>query len=156
MGLYEKLQTSVELETQGVLMVYKDLGLRMCVRRAGGKNSAYTRAIARQTRDFQRALDLDQVSEETMTAILLPVFADHVVACDTVETEVNDEGTPTVGTDKWAKGIENENGEVVPATKEQIIETFKALPLLFQRVREDSSRESLYLASAREAAAKNS
>jgi len=156
MGLYEKLATSVELETQGVIMHYKDLGLRMGLRRAGGKNSAYTRAITRQTRDFQRALDLDQVSEEMMTAVLLPVFADHIVALDTVETEIDEAGAPCVGTGKWTKGIENEGGEIVPATREQIVATFKALPLLFQRVREDASRESLYLASAREAAAKNS
>lgn len=156
MGLYSKLQTSEELEKHGILMTYKDLGLRMKIRRAGGKNSPYNRAIARQTRDFQRALDLDQVDEDTMNAVLLPLFADYIIDCDTVQTEVDADGKPKTGTDKWVDGIEDEDENVVPATKERVITTLKALPLLFQRIREDATKESLYLASARESAAKNS
>lgn len=156
MGLYEKLQTSHELETQGVLMTYKDIGLRMLLRRAGGQNKSYNRAIAKQTREFQRALDLDQVDEDTMNAVLGPVFCDHVVDLKSVETEADNENRPCSGGGTWLPGIENEAGEIVPCTKDQLLATFKALPLLFQRIREDASRDSYYLASAREAHAKNS
>lgn len=155
MSLYEKCQTDFSLEANGVTFVYPDLGVRVVLCRAGGANKGYVKALARRAKDFQRAIDLGQVDNETMEVILREVFADEVIKSweTAVPTdEVDATGEPVVA---WKIGIEGPDGELLPFNRENVIKTLKALPVVFERIREDSTRNSHYLASVKEAQAKN-
>lgn len=147
MGLYEKCRTDPELETGGVVFNYPDLGFRVQGRRAGGANKGFNKALLRLTKDFKRAMDLDLVDNETMAPIMREVYADEIIVPGTWETKVGDEYVP---------GIEDEAGNIIPQTRENVIATFKTLPVVFERIQEDANRLASYLASIREARAGNS
>jgi len=147
MGLYEKCRTDPALESGGVVFNYPDLGFRVTGRRAGGANKGFNKALTRLTKDFKRAMDLDLVDNETLAPIMHEVYADEIIVPGTWETKVGD---------SYVAGIENESGEIVPQTRENVIATFKALPIVFERIQEDANRQASYLASMREARSGNS
>lgn len=155
MGLYEKCQTDSNLEANGVTFVYPDLGMRVTLKRAGGGNKGYNKALAKRSKDVQRAIDLGQVDNDTMEAILRDVYADEVVVLweSLVATGEKDEAGNDVMA--WQVGIEAPDGTLLPFTRENVVKTLKALPVVFERIREDATRNSHYLISNREAQAKN-
>lgn len=157
MSLYEKCKTDYSLETNGVTFEYPDIGVRVTLRRAGGANSRYVKALAKRSKDFQRAIDLGQVDNETMETILRDVFADEVIVMWETQVDAEDGSVDEAGAPVkvWKVGIEGPNGELLEFTKANVIMTLKALPVIFERIREDATRHSYYLASAREAQAKN-
>jgi len=144
MGLYDACQTSVELETQGQIFEYPDIGVRVACKRAGGHNKGYNKALARRSKDVQRAIDIGAVDLETMDAILLEVFVDEVIIA-----------WATMRDGEWVNGIESRDGTILPFNRDNVIATLKALPVVFERIKEDAQRHANYLASLRQEQAKN-
>jgi len=144
MGLYEMVETDPVLEQTGVIFNYPHLKLRITAKRAGGANKGFNKALTRRSKDFQRALDLGAIDNDTMIALLQEVFADEVVVL--WETFVDGE---------WKEGIEQRDGSLAPCTRENILAAFKALPYVFHQLREDAEKHTFFLASLREARAGN-
>ena len=68
------------------------------------------------------------------------------------EVRVDDEGDGF----HWEQGIEGPGGETLPFNKENLLLTFKNLPDLYEDLRIQAGKSSLYRVSLREEAAKNS
>lgn len=144
MSLRDSFKTSPKLETEGVLL---ELGnTRIRVARAGGSNQKYNAAMERISAKHQRAITHGLLENKQAMAILHEVYADHIIL--DWETRENDE-VP------WQEGIEGPNGDIIPATKENIIATFKELPDLFLEIKSTAESIQFFRQSILDDAVKN-
>lgn len=121
-SLRNAYKTSPKLETEGV---YFETGnTRVRLRRAGGANTAYNMAMAKLVKEHKRAIDLELIGETKASRLLYDLYAEHVVT----EWETN------IGTDdapEWVAGIDDGNGGTLPATFDNIVQTFTEIPDYF-------------------------
>lgn len=155
MSLYKQFEANPSLEREGVWYDYGDF--RIKVRFAGGVNKAYTGLLETTMKPFRRLINQDMFPEERSKSLLMSVYAKTIV-CDW-HTAIKDENGAIVVDDKgettWREGIENRNGDIVPCTPENVLETFKALPNLFLEVVNVATSTGNYRIANLEADGKN-
>jgi len=142
MSMYKQFQTDPSIEQKGVILDYGTF--RVTVARAGGGNKRYAAVLEARSKPFRRAIQTETISPERASAILRETYAEAVVQ----RWDVN------VGTEKepqWKEGIEGPNGDLLPPTKENIIQAFASLPDLFEDIQVQAQRVALYRAAVQEA-----
>ncbi len=145
MSMFESFKTDVDLEKNGIILNYESEGFRVTIGRAGGANKKYEKVMERISKPHKRALQTDRLNNETAKKILMEAYAEAIV----FKWEVVDEDG------KWQVGIESQSGGIIPFNKENVHETFKILPGLFADIQAQAEKENLFLASIKEANAKN-
>lgn len=126
MSLRKAFKTSPKLETEGVFFEVGNTRVRLA--RAGGANQRYNARLADYATKNQRALNTGALKNDAVMAALIEIYADTVVV--SWETDVNYESS-NGGNPNWKSGIDDGNGGIVPATRENIIAVFKELPDFF-------------------------
>lgn len=138
-SLYKTFKTDKNLETAGVDLSYgensKGEEMLITIARAGGGNKAFQKAMAAKTRPLRRQIETDTASDQVLTKIVIEVYAETVVL-------------------DW-KGIEDEHGNDLPFSKENVIKLFTDLPDFFADVRSQAQEISIFRADIMEAVAKN-
>lgn len=139
MSLYKQFKTDSKLEKEGILLQYgtnskgKDILIR--VARAGASNDAYVKRMEAKVKPHRRLIQNETIERAVLIGIIREVFAETVVL-------------------GW-EGVEDENGNELPFTKENCIKLFTDLPDLFEDVQEQAQKAALFRADIREADAKN-
>ena len=142
MGLYGAFKTSPKLETEGIRLDFP--GARIMVARAGGANQAYNKAMKRIAAKHRQALENRTLDDDLALKSLRRAYAETVV----VDWQTEKDG-------EWVDGIEDENGNIVPATADAIEAIFIAIPDLFMQVKTEAENFSNFLASNLEETIKN-
>jgi hypothetical protein len=133
-GTFAAFKSDVDRERNGLWLDYGDAG-EFLVARAGGANKAYEKALARITKPHRRALEAEAIDSDKAFDLMKQAFAETIVL-------------------DW-KGITDAEGNEVPYSKEKCLWLFRELDDLFQAIREDAHKATLYRASLREEAAGN-
>lgn len=142
MSLYSQFKTDSNLEQTGVVLDYGNF--RVTIARAGGANKKFERVLDAKTKPYRRAIQTETMDNKRGLEILREVYAEAVVLDWQTKTEKG-----------WEKGIEAEDGKLLPVTVENILLTFNNLPDLFQDIQEQANKAALYRQSIREAESKN-
>ncbi len=143
MSLYTQFGTDHDLETQGIDLIYD--GYIITVARAGGANKKFTQLLDRKFKKHRRAGDTIDVANDVALKILGEIFAETVIL--NWRTEVNSE---------FKVGITNkEGGDLLPVTRENIILTFNNVPDLFDDIRFQTSKISMFRHEEQEKDAEN-
>lgn len=145
MGLYEKFETDTNAEAEGLLFTFNEAGFRCRLSRAGGGNKDFARILNRVSTRLKRAMDTGTLSNSEAEDIMHRAYAEAVVR--SWETQVNGE---------WRSGIETKDGGLIPFNAENVIATFKSLPMVFQIIKDCAESWQAFLTAEREADAKNS
>jgi len=142
--MYEAFQCDPEMERKGIVLIYP--GFRITIARAGGANKKYQKALEKEIRPYLRALKTDTLDPEIAEQVIKSVYAKAII----LDWEVQDEAG------NWVQGIEQPDGSLLPVTQENMVNTFDALPDLFDDIRSQAASSALFKASLKEEAAKNS
>lgn len=147
MGLYEKMQTSSRLETEGIWLQIDDNRIRLA--RAGGKNTKFIVAAEKVAREHKRALDL--MGEAQGRKLFGKLFAEIIVLDWLVqddEGDLDEEGLPidpeTSEVERWKRGIPRPGGKVVDFNVDNVLQTFDDLPDLLRVIKETAEDASLF------------
>lgn len=146
MSLYDR-RTDPALESDGVRFEHKetkDTGYAYTIRRAHAGNKKYSRAMTRALAPYRRQIDNDEADDDLIRGPLTAVYVDFII----VKWE-------TMAAGVWQDGIQDETGEIVPATKDVLFKVLTDLPETFDQIREDSTKAAFYRAQFREGDAKN-
>jgi len=140
MNLYNAFKTNGDLEKEGVWLEYGDnqggKPVRILIARAGGKNTAFAKALEKATRPYRKALQLGTLDNSVADRLHREVFAKTVV--------------------KGWENVEGPDGELMTFTEENVIKLFTDLPDLFADVREQANSVAIYREEVRESDLGNS
>lgn len=137
MGMYKAFETDKSLEKSGIVIDYGDF--RVTVARAGGANKNYTKALEFYTRPYRRAIQTETLPQEVNDKIMMQVYAQAVVMDWETKKGTDENGDPI-----FIKGIESKDGDIIPVTQDNLVETFKALPDLFEDLVRQSGKSALF------------
>lgn len=155
MSMYDLFQTDTSLETKGV---YQDYGtFRVLLARAGGSNKKFERELEAKVKPFKRAIQTDTMDDEVAKKLFQDVFAKTVVLGWEVAVDAKGKPVPRSydGEVTWASGMHGKNNDIIPFNVENTVATFKALPELFNDLKAQSEKFSLYRQSVLEEDVKN-
>lgn len=131
--LFKAFQTDKNFEKQGITIEYP--GARIKVARAGGANANFAKVLERLTRPYKRAIANDTIDPETSTQIMRECYAQAVVM--RWESQKED--------GEWVDGVMNVDGDIIPATIDNIVQIFKDLPDLFIDLQQQAGKAALFL-----------
>ena len=136
MNLYEMYQTDTGKERdKGVKLEFPG-GAKIWIRRAGGQNTAYEKAIEAVMKPYRRQIRQNMLEEGKAQELEATAYARGVVL-------------------DW-EGVTNEAGNALDCTEENIIKLFTDLPDLFVEVKQQATDLSNFRREAQESDAKNS
>lgn len=133
-GLYQKFETDADIEQKGVILDYGD-GVRIRIRRAGGSNKEYLKAMEKVARSYRFQIQHRSLSRDENLHILAEVYASTIV----------------IG---W-EGVTDRDGKALPFSKENCMKLFKDLPDLFADVQAQAESGEGFRKHLIEADAKN-
>jgi len=125
MSLYEDFKTSDVLETSGVR--FENATYAYTLARSGGANKRFNKLFERLARPYRRQMDNGTLDNAVAERLMRIVYARTVVL-----------GWQTRVDEEWVDGIQLEEGSIVPATEDVLIEVFTELPDLFTQITEDA------------------
>jgi len=134
-NIFDMFGTDEKAETEGLELNYGAAGWLLCAR-AGGANKRYKKRMEHYYRKHKRRIDLDMITEEQAREDLYKIFAETVVLDGELRGK---DGTMVSLKGKPAKTIE----------------LFRILPGLFDDVRDQVGKPTLFKESLREEEAKN-
>lgn len=146
MSMYKQFGTDKELEKNGVVIDYGEF--RVTVARAGSANPKFVRTHEMLTKPVRRLIEQEALPRERELAIKRELYAKAVILNWEVNETKGDKET-------WKQGIEGPDGTILPFNEENVIATFENLPDLFVDLQIQANTMKLFLASNREADAKN-
>lgn len=111
MSLYKTYKTDPKIEEDGRWLDYFGEGIEIKIARAGGANKKYMRCAEKFRRKFKRQIELDRMSDDVALKEGIEVYADSVIL-------------------DW-KGVKDENEELLPFNRENVIKVMNDLPDLF-------------------------
>jgi len=156
MGLHDRFKNDEDLDTKGVTLQLDDNDKPLCrirLARAGGLNKKFTAAVEKVRRKFAKLFEHNMISDERNREIMIEVHADTtVLSWETWKPAPTDED-PQAG--EWVSGIESADGEILPFTRQNVIDTFKALPTIYEAAVAHCSDSQMYNRAYIEAATKN-
>lgn len=140
MSLYKLFKTNENLETDGIWLEYgqteKGEPVRIKIARAGGHNSAFSKALEKATRPYRKAIQTGMLDNKTADKLYKEVFADTVVL-------------------DWIN-VEGPDGKPMEFQRENVLKLFKDLPDLFADLREQANNVALFRDEVRESDLGNS
>lgn len=140
MSLYKLFKTDENLETDGIWLEYgqneKGEPIRIKIARAGGHNSAFSKALEKATRPYRKAIQTGMLDNKTADKLYKDVFADTVVL-------------------DWIN-VEGPDGKPMEFKRENVLKLFKDLPDLFADLREQANHVALFRDEVRESDLGNS
>lgn len=140
MSLYKQFKTDEALETDGLWIEYgvTDTGqpIRIKIARAGGRNTAFSKALERATRPYRKAIQTGTLDNQTADNLYKDVFAETVVL-------------------DWIN-VEDQDGQPMDFKKENVVKLFNDLPDLFNDLREQAANVALFREEVLEGALGNS
>lgn len=146
MGLYESMQTSPRLETEGIWLDLNHTRIRLA--RAGGKNTKFIAAAEKIAREHKRALN--QFTEAAGRKLFSKLYAEVVVLDWLTRTEEGDlnEFAEIVTNEppeaRFKRGISRPGGKIVDFNVENVMETFEDIPDLLPMLKETAEDASLF------------
>lgn len=141
MSLFNQFETDPNLEKNGIRLEYvgsddaNEKPAVFIVARAGGSNVAYDNMMDQRLKPLRRRLQADNVSNKELEKIT------REVVCATVV--------------KGWENVKDKNGNPIEFSVNAAIELFTALPDLYEDIRQQANKASLFRAANLEAAAKN-
>lgn len=142
-ALYSQFNTDKELERNGVRVEYlsgdEEADKKpptFIVARAGGANIAYDNMMDQRLKPLRRRIQADNVANKELENITREVFIATVL--------------------KGWENVTDEAGVVIPYSNNAAEALFKRLPDLYEDLRAQANKISLFRADALQAAAKNS
>lgn len=146
MSMYKSYKTDEQLEKNGIRVLFAEDEICLTLARAGGQNAGFQKSLAANLKPYRRALQSETLSDKKANELLMKTFAESVV----LKWETRVDGI-------YREGIEVEGKtELQPATVENMVAVFQALPDLFEDIKAEASRLSNYRKVEREEDAKNS
>lgn len=140
MSLYKLFKTDENLETDGIWLEYgqneKGEPIRIKIARAGGHNSAFSKALEKATRPYRKAIQTGMLDNKTADRLYKEVFAETVVL-------------------DWMN-VEGPDGQPMEFKRENVLKLFEDLPDLFADLREQANNVALFRDEVREADLGNS
>lgn len=140
MSLYKQFKTDEALETDGIWIEYgtTEAGqpIRIKIARAGGRNTAFSKALERTTRPYRKAIQTGMLDNKTADNLYKDVFAETVVL-------------------DWIN-VEGPDGQLLEFKKENVVKLFNDLPDLFNDLREQAANAALFREEVLEGALGNS
>ena len=140
MSLYKLFKTNENLETDGIWLEYGQTAdgkpIRIKIARAGGHNSAFSKALEKATRPYRKAIQTGMLDNKTADKLYKEVFADTVVL-------------------DWIN-VEGPDGQPMEFKRENVLKLFDDLPDLFADLREQANNVALFREEVREADLGNS
>ena len=140
MSLYKLFKTNENLETDGIWLEYGQTAdgkpIRIKIARAGGHNSAFSKALEKATRPYRKAIQTGMLDNKTADKLYKDVFADTVVL-------------------DWIN-VEGPDGKPMEFQRENVLKLFEDLPDLFADLREQANNVALFRDEVREADLGNS
>ena len=134
MSLYKLFKTNENLETDGIWLEYgqteKGEPVRIKIARAGGNNSAFSKALEKATRPYRKAIQTGMLDNKTADKLYKDVFADTVVL-------------------DWIN-VEGPDGKPMEFKRENVLKLFEDLPDLFADLREQANNVALFREEVRE------
>lgn len=150
MSMYAAFMTDPKKEAEGVFVEFG--AFRVLIRRAGGANKLYLKTMEALVAPHRRLLQLGQLQEGTMKALLAEGYAKAVVVDWQYQaTEDGVAGQETV----WKSGIELPDGTMGEVTPENVKEVLLAVPVIFDAIKETAEAISGFKTEADEAAKGN-
>ena len=139
MSLYQKTETDVAKERDGVLFVFgknsKKENITFTVAREGGRNVKYQSVAEVVFKPYRRAIQNNQIDPIELDTLLAEVYAKAVV--------------------KGWSGVEDRENNELPFTQENVIKLLTDLPVVFDAIKEVARDYNQYLLEQQEADAKN-
>mgnify|MGYP003439894611 FL=1 len=123
MSLYSIFKTNKDLEVKGIDLQYGE-GIIITIARAGGANPVYARVVEAKTKPYRRQIQSETISAELSEQLTREIYAEAIVL-------------------DW-EGVTDENGEIMPFTKENAVKLFKDLPDLFADIKEQAGKAALF------------
>ncbi len=142
---YKLYKTDPKAESEtGIILDFGDYKIRIA--RAGGKNKKFERLFKARFEPYQRQLKAGTMSNETALDLMVNLYADAVIlSWESKDSEGN-----------FVDGIHDENGEIIPTNRENIVKTLLALPDQFKEVQDAADKLSLWRIETLEEKTKNS
>lgn len=134
MSLYTLFKTDANLEKDGIFIEYGEASngqpTRIKIARAGGQNTAFTKALERLTKPYRKAIQTNSLDDKTADRVYKEAFIDGVLL-------------------GW-ENVEGPDGELLEFNRENAIKLFTDLPDLFRDLREQAENVALFRAEVRE------
>lgn len=131
MTMYAAFATDAKKEAEGIFVEFG--AFRVLIRRAGGANKLYQKTMETLVAPHRRILQLGQLQEGTMKAILAEGYAKAIVVDWQYQTtEDGVAGPETV----WKSGIELLDGTMGEVTPENVKAVLIAFPVIFDALKE--------------------
>lgn len=132
-SMFEMFGTDANMEKDGIILDYGDF--RVTIARAGGANTDYTKMIDRLTKPYMRAIKAETLPNEIAEEIFRKAYAHTIVKNFEVKRGEND----------WVAGIPQKgSAELLEVNTINVMATFEELPELFNAIREDAQKHSLF------------
>jgi len=123
MSIYKLFGTDADLERNGFTLEYGDA--TFVIARAGGSNKKFQSCIERKMRPYRSAINSGTMDQKTAEKLLAEGYAEAIILA-------------------W-DGVTDENGDVIPFTKENIIKVLLDLPDLFLDIQEQSQKVANFI-----------
>lgn len=133
---FSDFQTESGKEQEGIVRNFGDFWVKIA--RAGGSNKKYEKAVERLTKPHRRAIELEALPDAIYTKLIVEAYAEAVVL------------------DWGGDGATDDEGTVLPCTKENVIAVMTKYPDLFQMLVKDAQNFQLYKNEGLKADEKNS
>jgi hypothetical protein len=140
---YDKYKIDPEIKAAGI--TYEDEDVRITVTYAGAENSRYDKMLKLRLKPYETRIRNDNFPDSEFHKILAAVYSECVVR----NWESKDEE------DNFVQGVYNEDGEIMPFTKENVCIGFGLGDRLFQDVIKVATNFNLFRKVQKEEDAKN-
>lgn len=132
--IWSQFETDKKLEVEGIWIDFGDY--RWLCRRAGGSNTKFKEAFARETKKVRQVMDIEDIPDHRGREILYKTFADTVVL------------------DWEGKGMVGRDGKPLPFNRDNVVMIFENMPDFYDRLRQRLMDHQLFLKDIEEASIK--
>jgi len=149
MSMYSAFKTDQTKETEGVVV---DFGQFRCtVRRAGGANKAYQKAMETIVNPYRRIIQLGTMAEGKMKELMAEGYSKAIIT----NWEYQKESEDGLGDPTWVQGIELPDGSIGEVSPENIKAVLIDQSDIFDMIKEVADNLRNYRTDDDEAARKN-
>jgi hypothetical protein len=139
MSLYKSFKADSTLEKTGVALLYgtnsKGASIEITIARAGGANKQYSKTLEHKTKPYRRMIQAGTMDQKVGEQIMREVYAETVIL-------------------GW-KNVEDEDGNELEFTKENVVKVLNDLPDLFRDIQEQANSLAVFRQESLDEEAKN-
>lgn len=149
MSMYAAFKTDQTKETEGVVVDFGNF--RCTVRRAGGANKAFQKAMETIVNPYRRIIQLGTMAEGKMKELLAEGYSRAIIT----NWEFLKDSEDGLSEPTWTKGIELPDGTIGEVTPENVKAVLIDQPDIFDMIKEVADNLRNYRTEDDEAARKN-